>query len=108
MIERLRVRVPAGTAGEFSSPWSTFCADSFFLSFFFLGGGGRVVRGGGGGIHPPWYHSSTYKIPVILPKNAGGRLQLYTHEPSKPVHGCMEVYTKRAPIRQQFLVAPAT
>ena len=27
MIERSRVRIPAGTAGEFSSPGSTFCAD---------------------------------------------------------------------------------
>ena len=26
MIERSRVRIPAGTAGEFSSPGSTFCA----------------------------------------------------------------------------------
>ena len=30
MIERLRVRIPAGAAGEFSSPGSTFCADSYF------------------------------------------------------------------------------
>ena len=30
MIERSRVRIPAGAAGEFSSPWSTFCADSYF------------------------------------------------------------------------------
>ena len=30
MIERSRVRVPAGAAGEFSSPGSTFCADSYF------------------------------------------------------------------------------
>ena len=29
-IERSRVRIPAGTAGEFSSPGSTFCADSYF------------------------------------------------------------------------------
>ena len=29
MIERSRVRIPAGTAGEFSSPGSTFCADSY-------------------------------------------------------------------------------
>ena len=27
MIERSRVRVPAGAAGEFSSPGSTLCAD---------------------------------------------------------------------------------
>ena len=31
MTERLRVRIPAGVAGEFSSPGSTFCADSYFL-----------------------------------------------------------------------------
>ena len=30
MIERLQVRIPAGAAGEFSSPGSTFCADSYF------------------------------------------------------------------------------
>ena len=29
MIERLRVRIPAGAAGEFSSPESTLCADSY-------------------------------------------------------------------------------
>ena len=29
-IKRSRVRIPAGTAGEFSSPGSTFCADSYF------------------------------------------------------------------------------
>ena len=30
MIERLRVRIPAEAAGEFSSPGPTFCADSYF------------------------------------------------------------------------------
>ena len=29
-IERPRVRIPAGAAGEFSSPGSTFCANSYF------------------------------------------------------------------------------
>ena len=33
MIERSRVRIPAGAAGEFSSPGSTFCADSFRCPF---------------------------------------------------------------------------
>ena len=28
MIERSRVQIPAGAAGEFYSPGSTFCADS--------------------------------------------------------------------------------
>ena len=30
MTERSRVRIPAGAAGKFSSPGSTFCADSYF------------------------------------------------------------------------------
>ena len=30
MTESSRVRIPAGAAGEFSSPGSTFCADSYF------------------------------------------------------------------------------
>ena len=32
MIERLRVRMPAGAAGEFSSPESTLCSDSYLVS----------------------------------------------------------------------------
>ena len=30
MIGRFRVEFPAGAAGEFSSPGSTLCADSYF------------------------------------------------------------------------------
>ena len=30
VIERSWVRIPAEAAGEFSSSWSTFCADSYF------------------------------------------------------------------------------
>ena len=30
MIERSQVEIPAGAAGEFSSPGSTLCADSYF------------------------------------------------------------------------------
>ena len=30
VIERLRVRIPAGVMEEFSSQGSTFCADSYF------------------------------------------------------------------------------
>ena len=33
VIERLRVRIPAGEAGEFSSPELTLCADSYSVSF---------------------------------------------------------------------------
>ena len=32
MIERLRVRIPAGAAGEISSPELTLCADSYSVS----------------------------------------------------------------------------
>ena len=45
MVKRSRVRVPAGAAGEVSSPGSTFCADSYF------------------GIR-----SSPVKVPVVIPK----------------------------------------
>ena len=57
MIERSRVRIPAGAAGEFSSPGSTFYADSYF------------------GIRQ---HE---KDPGHSAKRAGGRLQLNTHAP---------------------------
>ena len=32
MIETVRVQVPAGAEGEFSSPVFTFCADSYSVS----------------------------------------------------------------------------
>ena len=86
MIERSRVRIPAGAAVSFSSPGSTFGADSYF-----------------------WYPFH----PRLTANSTGGRLQLNTHTPyvggfarSDMVHGCM-VYTELAPGRQQFHVAPA-
>ena len=51
MIERLRVRIPAGAAGEFSSPECTLYADSYSVS-----------------APPPCYRSGTLKTPAILPK----------------------------------------
>ena len=51
MIERLRVRIPAGAAGEFSSPELILCADSY----------AKFVA-------PPCYRSGTEKTPVILSK----------------------------------------
>ena len=62
MIERSRVQVLAGAAGEVSSPGSTFCADSYFS-----------IRS-----TPvlPQYH---VKDPGQSAKSAGGRLQLNTH-----------------------------
>ena len=64
VIERSRVRIPAGTAGEFSSPGSTFCADSYF--------GIRST---------PVLPQEHVKNPGHSAKSAGGRLQLNTHTP---------------------------
>ena len=51
MIERLRVRIPAEAAREFSYPELTFCADSYSVS-----------------VQAPFYRSGTKKTPVILLK----------------------------------------
>ena len=60
MIERLRVRIPTGAAGEFFfSPEFTLCADSYSSS-----------------VLPPQWH---VKDPSHSAKSAGGRLQLNTH-----------------------------
>ena len=48
---KLRVRVPAGAAGEFFSPELTLCADSYSVS-----------------VPPPCYRSGTQKTLAILPK----------------------------------------
>ena len=59
-----RTHDPAGAAGEFSSPWSTFCADSYF------------------GIHStPVLPQQHLKGPGHCAKSAGGRLQLNMHAP---------------------------
>ena len=63
MIERLRVRFPAGAAGEFSSPELTLCADSYSVS-----------------APPPCYRMAR-KRPGHSDKSAGGRLHLNTHTP---------------------------
>ena len=64
MIERSRVRIPAGAMGEFSSPGSTFSADSY------LGIRSTPVL--------PQLH---VKDPGHSAKSAGGRLQLNMHTP---------------------------
>ena len=64
MTERSQVQIPAGVAGEFSSPWSTFCADSYF--------GIRST---------PVLPQSHVKDPCHSAKSAGGRLQLNMHTP---------------------------
>ena len=64
MIERLRVRIPAGAAGEFSSPESTLCAYSYSVS-----------------VPPPVLPQWHVKDPGHSSKSAGGRLHMKTHTP---------------------------
>ena len=63
MIERLRVRIPAGAAGEFSSPVNFVCRLSF---------GVRSTP-----VLPQWH----VKDPGHSAKSAGGKLHLNTHTP---------------------------
>ena len=60
VIERSRVRVPAGVAGEFSSPGYTFCADT------------KVS------VLSPVLLLQHVEDPGHSAKSAGGRLQLNT------------------------------
>ena len=64
VVERLRVRIPAGAAGECSSPALTLCADSLF--------GARSTPA-----LPQWH----VKDPDHSAKSAGSRLHLNTHTP---------------------------
>ena len=61
----LRVRIPKGASGEFSSPESTLCADSSSVS-----------------VPPPLLPQWHVKDPGHSAKSAGGRLHLNTHIPS--------------------------
>ena len=63
MIERLQVRIPAGAAGEFSSPESTLCTDSQSVSA------------------PPALPQWHLKDPGHSVKSAADRLHLHTHTP---------------------------
>ena len=60
-IERLRVRILGGAAGEFSSPELILCADSYSVSV------------------PPPSYADARKKPGYFAKSAGGRLHLNTH-----------------------------
>ena len=62
MIERLRVRISAGAAGEFSSLELTLCADAFSVSV-------------PPSVLPQWHG----KDPGHSARSAGGRLHLNTH-----------------------------
>ena len=79
MIERLRFRVPAGVAGEFSSQESTLCAD-----FYPVSGPTHVL--------PQWRlkdlgHSA---------KSAGGRLHLNKYTPLIPTKSEWADYAPKA------------
>ena len=65
MIERLRVRIPAGAAGEFSFPGLTLCDDSYSVA----------VRS------TPVLLRWHVKDPGHSGKSASGRLHLNTHTP---------------------------
>ena len=64
-LVRVRVRVPAGDAGKFSSPELTICADSYSVFV------------------PPRVTAVARKRPRSSVKSAGGRLHLKTHDPTK-------------------------
>ena len=61
VIERLRVRIPAGVAGEFSSPKLTLCANPYSVS-----------------VPPPLEPKLHVKDPGHSSKSADGRLHLNT------------------------------
>ena len=65
MIERSQVRVQAEAAGEFSSPGSTFCAESY-VGIHSI----RVIQ-----------QKQHVKDPGHSAKSAGSRLQLKTNAP---------------------------
>ena len=93
MIERSRVRIPAGAAGEFSSPGSTFVLTLISVS-----------------VPPQCYRSSIKKTPVVLPKVqvAGYSCMHLTYVALHYVAWCMVVWcTQNAPRWQQFHVASA-
>ena len=71
VIERLRVRIPAGAAGEFSSPELTLSAVSYSVS---------VPPPHPTPLHPR-VTAVARKRPRSAAKSAGGRLHLNTHTP---------------------------
>ena len=64
MTERLRVQIPAGTAGEFSSPELTLYANAYSVSVPPL-------------LLPQWH----VKDPGYSARSAGGRSHLNTNTP---------------------------
>ena len=67
-MERVRVRIPAGAAREFSSPELILCADSY-----------------SGLVPPPCYSIGTKKTPVILPEVQVAGYTQNTHTAFDPI-----------------------
>ena len=74
VIERLRVRIPAGAEGEFSSPESTLCADSYSVSIPPLPPPPTPIPTP---VLPQWHVKK--KKTGHSAKSAGGRLHLNTY-----------------------------
>ena len=82
MIERLRVRIPAEAAGEFSSPESNLCADSFLfdvlstpvLPQWHVKDPGHPANSAGGRLHQKAYINV---VSVVTPKHT------YSLDPTK-------------------------
>ena len=69
MVERSRVRVPAGPTGEFSFSWSTLCTDTYFctsstavLPQWHADNAGHSVRGGGGTLKLNTMHTTSVSL----------------------------------------------
>ena len=73
MTERSLVQIPAGAAGEFSSPGSAFCADCCF-----------------GMCSTPMLLQQRVKDPGHSAKSAGDRLLLNTHAPNVCGFACIK------------------
>ena len=100
MIKRSQVRVLAGAVGEFSSPGSTFCADTLFRYLFHCRATAVACK-----ISRSFCQKCRWQVTAkhtfTLP------MWLWMKWQCKLVHGWM-VYTELAPRWQQFHVAPAT
>ena len=82
MIERRRVRVLAGAAGEFSSPKLGFRADSFMVSVpppllpqWYVKDPGHSAKSGGGRSHlntrTPWTQRSRSRLTMVYRHSVG-------------------------------------
>ena len=97
-LERSWTQVPAGTTGEFSSPGSTFSADSFWFPFHPCVTAASLKR--------PQSFCQKCRWQVTAKRTCTLCMWLGLKWHGKVVHGCM-VSTECAQRWQQFLLAPA-